>query len=166
MTGKLGLASGETCFNGWDDNQNTLIDEGCGVDQGEIQFMISWAEPRVDVDLYVTDPEGQIAPIDGVTDLGLSRSLDCPDEKNACAGQNFENVYLEEMDVTGGSYGVRVRVENIPAGIESVDVALGVRLPQKTESLQLTFFRPGQEVLLNFEVPQLKPDANKAKKEE
>lgn len=153
------LGGGETCFNGWDDNENALIDEGCGVEQGEVQFVIAWVEPKVDVDLYVTDPGGQIAPVDGASDLGLSRSRDCPDEKNACGGQNFENVYLEEDDIPPGKYRLRVRVETIPAELDSVNVALGVRLPDVTRAYEIAFHREGQEILLDFEV------ARQAKKE-
>jgi tRNA (guanosine-2'-O-)-methyltransferase len=147
-----GLSNAETCFNAIDDNQNLLIDEGCGVDQGQIQFVIAWPEPEADVDLYVTDPDGEIAPVDGATQLGLVRSLDCPDEKNICSGQNYENVYLEEDDPPPGTYRVRVRVERIPEGVKVLEVSMGVRLPTATIANEILLHAEGQEVVLSFSV--------------
>lgn len=146
------LQAAETCFNAVDDNQNGLIDEGCGVNQGQVQFVLAWDEPLADLDLYVTDPNGQIAPADSATDLGLAKSLDCPDEKNVCAGQNYENVYLEEEEIPRGKYMVRVRVEKIPEGSPDLRARLSVRLPSGTKAHVIEFSREEQEVMLEFSV--------------
>ena len=46
----------ELCFNAQDDNCNGIIDEGCGVGTGVLQFMIAWGDSPADVDLSVVDP--------------------------------------------------------------------------------------------------------------
>src|SRR5580704_2974653 len=46
----------ELCFNAIDDNCNGVIDEGCGVGTGVLQFAIAWGDEGADVDLSVTDP--------------------------------------------------------------------------------------------------------------
>lgn len=150
-----GISNAETCFNAIDDNRNLLIDEGCGVDQGQVQFVIAWLEPEADVDLYVTDPDGEIAPVDGTTELGLVRSIDCPDEKNICGGQNYENVYLEADDVAPGIYLVRVRVERIPEGVKVLNVSLGTRLPNGTRAHEILLYEEAQEVVLEFSVARV-----------
>src|SRR5579862_3460895 len=48
----------ELCFNATDDNCNGVIDEGCGVGTGVLQFMIAWGDSPADVDLVVIDPTG------------------------------------------------------------------------------------------------------------
>src|SRR5687767_1469645 len=48
----------ELCFNANDDNCNGLIDEGCGVGTGVLQFMIAWGDSPADVDIVVIDPTG------------------------------------------------------------------------------------------------------------
>jgi len=39
----------ELCFNATDDNCNGIIDEGCGLRTGLVQFAIAWDEPKADV---------------------------------------------------------------------------------------------------------------------
>ena len=48
----------ELCFNAIDDNCNGVIDEGCGVGTGVLQFAIAWSEETANVDLSVIDPTG------------------------------------------------------------------------------------------------------------
>jgi len=90
----------ELCFNGVDDNCNGLLEEGCGIPSGLVQFVAAWSEPDVDVDLHVTDPNGEVAEVGHVTAGGLTKQHDCPGKQNLCYGQNFENVYLDGDDAT------------------------------------------------------------------
>jgi tRNA (guanosine-2'-O-)-methyltransferase len=148
----LPLSGGEICFNAWDDNQNSLLDEGCDIDQGPIQVMIAWSEADCDVDLFVQDPDGEIAYSGVGTDSGLHASSDCPGDKDKCSGQNYENVVLEELGAPGGPYQVRVRIEKWPEGRPSVRVALGIRSFHRSFSHEIVFFEAGQETSLEFEV--------------
>src|ERR1700723_3708068 len=48
----------EVCGNAIDDNCNGVIDEGCGILVGKVQFEAAWAEPTAVVELSVSDPQG------------------------------------------------------------------------------------------------------------
>jgi hypothetical protein len=61
----------ELCFNARDDNCNGIIDEGCGVHTGLVQFIIAWDEPQADVDLLVTDPNGELVEVGATSQSGL-----------------------------------------------------------------------------------------------
>lgn len=159
------LGGAETCFNALDDNENQLIDEGCGVAQSEVQFSLAWSDVRADLDLHVSDPKGHLATSDGTTALGLTLSADCPTQKKDCEGQNFENVYLEEPEPAPGIYRVRVRLEEMPTDVEEIVATFGARLPNGTSAEQLVFFAEGQEIFLKFEVPRLKPEKKPLSKE-
>lgn len=148
----LPARAAETCFNAWDDNQNTLIDEGCDVDQGSFQVAIAWDNPEADVDLYVRDPKGEVAGASEPTSAGLVHSLDCPSEDKRCRGQNYENIYQEEPDLKNGIYTVYVRLEKLPKDALNLSVALGVRVPHHSFAHKVEFSREGQEQVLKVQV--------------
>src|SRR5690242_11379196 len=50
----------EMCFDARDDNCNGVIDEGCGLHTGILQFAIAWEAASADVDLNVYDPAGEL----------------------------------------------------------------------------------------------------------
>ncbi len=98
----------EAC-NGLDDNCNGVIDEGCGVQTGNIQVTLAWGT-GADLDLYVTDPYGNTlsyqnrqAPSGGVLDH---------DARGACnarqADNTIENVYWNTPQPPSGQYRVDV----------------------------------------------------------
>ena len=121
----------EICFNAKDDNCNGVIDEGCGLHTGILQFVIAWELPDVDIDLQVTDPTGEVATKVGEpTAAGLVRDRDCP--RDNCQGQNTENVYLSEGEPKKGHYKVEVRWEKPNPAIGPVRVRLGVRMGPKS----------------------------------
>src|SRR5262245_7499172 len=57
----------EICFDARDNNCNGVLDEGCGVHTGILQFMIAWESAEADVDLNVTDPGGELARLGEAT---------------------------------------------------------------------------------------------------
>jgi hypothetical protein len=148
----LPARTAETCFNAWDDNQNTLIDEGCDVDQGPFQVAIAWDNQQADVDLYVRDPAGEVAGAAEPTNAGLVHSGDCPSEDKRCGGQNYENIYQEEPDLKDGTYTVYVRLEKLPKDALNLSVALGVRVPHHSFAHKIEFTREGQEQVLKVQV--------------
>lgn len=162
----LGVGGGpETCFNALDDNGNQLIDEGCGVAQGQVQVMLAWEAPGVDLDLYVTDPNGEIAVHGAATRSGLTRTSDCPDAESDCHTQAYEGVYLEEVDALPGKYQVRLRLEERPAEQSPIFATLSIRQPQGTQGYRLEFYQEGQEARLTFDVVgEKKPSPKKRSK--
>jgi hypothetical protein len=142
----------ELCYNARDDNCNGIIDEGCGVNTGLVQFAIAWGEPSADVDLNVTDPNGELVEVARPTESGLVKDRDCPGKSNECRGQNMENVYLEEGDPVRGSYRVRIRLEKLGGENPPIRVTLGARVGPKTYQMELELERAEQEREVVFEL--------------
>lgn len=121
----------ERCFDARDDNCNGVIDEGCGLHTGILQFVIAWDAPDADVDLNVRDPSGEVADARGEpTNAGMRKDHDCP--KPDCQGQNVENVYLAEGDPKRGRYRVEVKLEKLGTATAPVKVRLGARVGQRS----------------------------------
>jgi hypothetical protein len=142
----------ERCFDAKDDNCNGVIDEGCGLQTGVLQFTIAWGEATADVDLEVTDPDGDLATTDGPTRSGLSKDRDCPRAGADCYGQNVENVYLGEGEPARGRYRVVVRLDAIGQATPPLRVHLGARVGQRTFGipLELSPGRATEEKVFEF----------------
>jgi hypothetical protein len=155
---RSGLGGAETCFNATDDNDNSLIDEGCDVRQGDVHFMVAWPDPSIDVDLLVVDPSGSLAGARGPSAKGLVLSDDCPRAGGACSGQAFESVYLDDEDVPSGTYRVRIVVVNAPGAplIEPLPVRFGARLPGTSVAREIEFTEAAREIDWSFEVESAK----------
>lgn len=122
----------EICFNAKDDNCNGVVDEGCGVNTGVLQFTIAWGDSKADVDLLVTDPTGQKV-FEGARNGkgGLVLDKDCPDE-TGCHGQNIENIYFPGPEPPKGRYKVEVVLKDLRGASSPVEVRLGVRVGSRT----------------------------------
>jgi tRNA (guanosine-2'-O-)-methyltransferase len=142
----------EKCFNARDDNCNGVIDEGCGVHTGLVQFVIAWDKPNADVDLNVTDPNGELIEVGSSSQSGLVKDRDCPGQEGTCFGQNLENVYLEEGDPLRGEYRVQVRLEKLGGENPPVEITLGARVGPKTYAVELELSEPEQESALTLEL--------------
>jgi hypothetical protein len=140
----------ELCFNATDDNCNGIIDEGCGLRTGLVQFVIAWDEPRADVDLRVFDPSGELVEVGRPARSGLVKERDCPGRNNDCHGQNLENVYLSEGDPPRGQYRVRIRLDALGGENPPIHVAFGARVGPKTYSQTVSLEAPETEQELIF----------------
>jgi len=140
----------ELCFNATDDNCNGIIDEGCGLHTGLVQFAIAWDEPRADVDLRLFDPSGELIEVGRTARSGLVKERDCPGRNNECHGQNLENVYLSDGEPLRGDYRVRIRLEALGGENPPIHVAFGARVGPKTYSETLSLEAPEAERELIF----------------
>jgi tRNA (guanosine-2'-O-)-methyltransferase len=137
------VASGpERCADAIDDNGNGLADEGCGIPTGLIQFLVAWDEPSADVDLRVTDPDGELSEVGRPTESGLVKERDCPGRNGECRGKNYENVYLEDGDLLRGKYRIRVRLESTGGADPPIRVRLSARLGPRSYGASFAFERP------------------------
>lgn len=140
----------ELCFNATDDNCNGIIDEGCGLHTGLVQFAIAWDEPKADVDLRVFDPNGELVEVGRPARSGLVKERDCPGRNNECRGQNLENVYLGDGDPLRGEYRIRIRLEALGGENPPIRVAFGARVGPKTYSATVSLDAPEAEQELIF----------------
>lgn len=127
----------EVCFDARDNNCNGVIDEGCGVHTGILQFAIAWDAPEADVDLEVTDASGELAQAGEPTKGGLLKERDCPQDSGACQGQNLENVYLVGGEPERGRYRAVVKLDKLGGAASPVRVRLGVRIGQRSYAMEL-----------------------------
>lgn len=134
----------EICFNATDDNCNGIIDEGCGVQTGNVQFVIAWNEPDADVDLEVTDPAGVLVEVGRTTPSGMTKDRDCPSNQD-CRRQNTENVYLADGDPPRGTFRIVVRLAKLGGANPPIRVRLGARVGPKTYAFDLTLDKPDAE---------------------
>ncbi len=121
----------ELCFDAYDNNCNGIIDEGCGLHTGILQFTIAWQEAAADIDLNVNGPEGDLARFDKPNTSGLLKDRDCPGADNQCYGQNVENVFLAEGRPRRGRYRVVVRLEDLHDAAAPIKVRLSARIGQR-----------------------------------
>jgi tRNA (guanosine-2'-O-)-methyltransferase len=132
----------ELCFNASDDNCNGVIDEGCGVGTGVLQFMVAWGDSPADIDLTVMDPNAaRVTKGNRSTPSGLQLEKNCPDD--GCHQQNAENVYFDGTEPVRGRYVVEVKLSD-PRGAElPVKVHLSARVGSRTWAMDLAL-SPGQ----------------------
>ena len=144
--------SPEVCANAADDNQNGLIDEGCGLSLGLVQFLAGWGAPKADVDLRVVDPNGDLIEVGRVARSGLTKDRDCPGRGTECQGKNLENVYLAEGEPLKGEYRLRLRLESLGGETPPIRVTLGARLGGASRSYEIQLETPEseQEIRLKF----------------
>lgn len=122
----------ERCFDATDNNCNGVIDEGCGVDTGPVQFAIAWEGPLADVDLLVTDPIGELAEVGRTPRSGLRKQRDCPGKEDECSTGNMENVFLDAPEIPRGTYRVRIVLERLNGEDLPVLVQFGGRLGSRS----------------------------------
>jgi hypothetical protein len=136
----------EVCFNALDDNCNGALDEGCGIPAGVVQFMIGWDALKADVDLNVTDPNGELIETGRVAHSGLIKSRDCPGRRQECGGVNLENVFLEGNKApTRGTYRVSIALESLGGEQPPIWVNLSSRLGSKRYAFEVRLMSPEDE---------------------
>lgn len=135
----------EMCFDAVDNNCNGVIDEGCGLHTGILQFVIAWDAPEADVNLEVTDASGEVAQTAEATTGGLYKDRDCPRDGSQCYGQNVENVYLVGGEPAKGRYRALVRLDKLGGAAAPVRVRFGVRVGQRSYAMSFEL-SPGDKV--------------------
>ena len=135
----------EVCANAADDNQNGLIDEGCGLSLGLVQFLAGWSAAKADVDLRVVDPNGELIEVGRVARSGLTKDRDCPGRGSECQGKNLENVYLAEGEPLKGEYRLRLRLESLGGESPPIRVTVGARLGALSRSYEVQLETPEAE---------------------
>jgi len=141
----------EMCFDATDNNCNGVIDEGCGVETGPLQFVIAWPEGP-DVDLDVTDPHMEKPNPEGRTESGLAKGKDCGRPQSVCHGQNLENVFFAGDRPPPGHYKVEIKIAKPEDARFPVKVRFGGRIGVKTFSRDLNLDSPEATQVMEFVV--------------
>lgn len=126
----------ELCFNATDDNCNGLIDEGCGVASGVLQFVAAWGDSPADVDVTVVDPTGQkVHKGNRGASSGLQLEKSCPDDE--CHHQNVENVFFDGAEPPRGRYTVEIKLVDPHGADLPVKVRFSARIGSRTYAMDL-----------------------------
>jgi hypothetical protein len=142
----------ELCFNANDDNCNGIIDEGCGIATGVLQFVVAWGDSPADIDLSVVDPNGaRITKATPNPTSGLQSEKNCPDD--GCHQQNAENIYFDGNEPLRGRYLVEVKLVD-PRGAElPVKAHFSARVGSRTWAMDLALSPgPGERQGFSFEL--------------
>ena len=146
----------ELCFNAIDDNCNGVIDEGCGVGTGMLQFTVAWGDSPADVDLIVTDPAGtRVFESNRSPPSGLRLDRDCPGPLGSpqdCNGQNIENIYFEGLDPPKGRYLVEVKLSDLRGAPTPVRVRFGARVGSRSYGADVSLTLPDDRKAFTFEL--------------
>ena len=144
----------EICFNAIDDNCNGVIDEGCGLQTGILQFTIAWSG-AADVNLILETPGKERVPGGGgeAASKTCHAGPDCPGD-DGCHGQNVENIYCEGEDPAPGRYTVHIVLVDLHGAYAPVPVRAGVRLGSRSIGFAVTL-APDDESrkVFSFDVP-------------
>ena len=140
----------ELCFNAVDDNCNVVIDEGCGLPTGLLQFVIAWGSSPADVNLVMVTPKDERVPDERThsTASGFHLDRDCPGDEG-CAGQNVENIYFDGPEPPRGRYTVHVTLADLHGAQPPVQVRFGARLGARSIGFDLEL-SPGNNARKTF----------------
>jgi hypothetical protein len=145
----------ELCFNAVDDNCNGVIDEGCGLPTGALQFVVAWGASAADVNLIVITPQNERVPDERAhsTPSGFHLDRDCPGDEG-CAGQNVEDIYFDGPEPPRGRYTVEITLADLHGAEPPVRGRFGARLGSHTVGFDVDL-APGDEAkkIFSFDLP-------------
>jgi tRNA (guanosine-2'-O-)-methyltransferase len=140
----------ELCFNAIDDTCTGVIDEGCGVQTGTLQFAIAWSAATADVNITLVTPAHERVPNERTrsTASGFHLDRDCPADEG-CNGQNVENIFFDGIQPPPGHYMVEITLVDPHGADAPVKVRFGARLGARTVGFDVDV-APGDDAKKTF----------------
>jgi hypothetical protein len=143
----------EICFNAVDDNCNGVIDEGCGLLVGKVQFEVAWDESSAVVELAISDPQGDridSTAAHAATPSGLKRDRACP--QDGCDGHNVDNVVLVADTPLPGQYSVFVKLLDAGKATLPLKVHFGWRVGNRVSGSAVSLGSVDEKKEFSFEM--------------
>jgi len=141
----------EVCGNAIDDNCNGVIDEGCGIMVGKVQFEVAWGESTAVVELSVSDPQGdKVDTNHPATRSGLRLDRKCP--QDGCHGQNVDNIVFVGETPMPGQYTVDVRLVDPGKAPLPVKMHFGWRVGERVSGSTFTLGAVDEKKEFSFEL--------------
>jgi tRNA (guanosine-2'-O-)-methyltransferase len=144
----------ELCFNAIDDNCNGIIEEGCGVPSGPLQFVVAWGDSPADIDISLTAPNHEKVQDAEHNDnkSGFHMGKDCPNDREACQDQNLENIYFNGDEPPKGHYVVEVKLVELRTAETPVHVRFGARVGARTFGADLLLTQSDDKKTFAFDL--------------
>lgn len=120
----------EQCFNAQDDDCDGLIDEGCGLPDGEIGLYAAWDDNPAAIDWALYLPSGNRVDPKSREAGGFRYVKDCP---SGCYDQNHE-VLIGTGAMAKGTYRAELRLRGPNDAALPVLVQLGLRFGSEVHS--------------------------------
>lgn len=139
----------ERCFNATDDDCNGLVDEGCGLPDGDVALLAAWEDNPAGLDWVLYLPGGK--KLDKVSKKsGAFRYVkDCPD---GCYGQNVEAVVASEGAPARGAYRAELRLVSAAGAELPVRVRVALRFGTRVEQAEVAFDLDHETKIVVFEL--------------
>jgi hypothetical protein len=142
----------EICGNAIDDNCNGLLDEGCGIANGKIQFEVAWGDSPAVLELIVLDPHGdRIDATHRSTPSGLKLDRLCPRDAS-CHGQSLDNVVFVGEKPLPGQYTVTVKLVDTSSASLPVKAVFGWRVGARWASAEISLRAADDTKVFSFEL--------------
>jgi tRNA (guanosine-2'-O-)-methyltransferase len=141
----------EICANATDDNCNGLIDEGCGVGTGKLQFEVAWGDSPAVIELIVVDPRGdRVDSAHRSTPSGLKLDRICP--QDGCHGMNVDNVSFVGERPISGQYTVTVKLTDTTSASLPVKARFGWRIGTRGATTEILLYGVDDTKVFSFEL--------------
>lgn len=139
----------ERCFNATDDDCNGLVDEGCGLPDGDVALLAAWEDNPAALDWILYLPGGKKLDKASKRSGSFRYVKDCPE---ACFGQNVEAIVASEGAPAHGIYRAELRLKTAVGAELPVRVRLALRFGTRVESVELTFDLDHEMHVVRFEL--------------